>query len=129
MSETTGPAAEEGHLLVRVFLGESDREHGKVRYERIVEAAREDGLAGATVLRGILGFGAHHRLHAGKFLSLADNLPVVVELVDRAARVEAFLPRLRGLAGGALVTVEAVRVAGGPRAETGPAPGAGERKP
>ena len=70
--------------LLRVFVGDSDRYHGKPLYEAIVEAARERHLAGATVLRGYLGYGAHSRIHTAKILRLSEDLPVVVEIVDAA---------------------------------------------
>jgi len=100
-------------LLLRIYLGEGDR-HGAVPlYEAIVLKAREAGLAGATVLRGPLGFGASSRLHTAKILRLSLDLPVVVEMVDARERIEAFLPVLDGLTGpdsGLLVTLEEVAV-------------------
>ena len=72
----------EDGMLLRIFIGESDRHGGRPLYEAIVLAAREQGLAGATVLRGVLGYGAHGRLHAAKVLHLSDDLPLVVEIVD-----------------------------------------------
>ena len=85
--------AVEGQLL-RVFIGENDHFEGRPLYEAIVLKAREAGLAGATVLRGLMGFGAKSRLHTAKILRLSQDLPIVVELVDRAERIEAFLPTL-----------------------------------
>ncbi|RMG48421.1 MAG: DUF190 domain-containing protein [Acidobacteria bacterium] len=99
----------EGELL-RVFIGESDRHEGQPLYEWIVHRARERGLAGATVLRGLLGFGAHSRLHSAKILRLSADLPIVVEIVDTAEKIEAFLPELDGAVEEGLVTVERVRV-------------------
>ncbi len=100
-------------LLLRIYLGEGDR-HGSVPlYEAIVLKARETGLAGATVLRGPLGFGASSRLHTAKILRLSLDLPVVVEMVDAQERIEAFLPVLDALTGpdsGLLVTLEEVAV-------------------
>lgn len=81
---------EDGYLL-RIFIGESDRYQGKPLYEWLVLQAREAGLAGATVLRGIEGFGAHSRLHTAKILRLSEDLPIVVEIVDALDKIEAFL--------------------------------------
>jgi uncharacterized protein len=81
---------EEGYLL-RIFIGESDRHEGKLLYEWIVLQAREAGLAGATVMRGIMGFGAHSRLHTFKIERLSQDLPVIVEIVDTREKLEQFL--------------------------------------
>ncbi|MCL4289204.1 MAG: DUF190 domain-containing protein [Thermoleophilia bacterium] len=99
----------EGTLL-RIFVGESDRWHGKPLYEVIVERARAEGLAGATVLRGLEGFGAHSRVHTSRILRLSEDLPVVIEIVDRPERIEAILPALDELVAEGLVTLERVRV-------------------
>ncbi len=96
--------------LLRVFVGESDRHDGRPLYESIVQAARAAGLAGATVLRGILGFGAHSRIHSAKILRLSEDLPVVIEIVDSPERIAGFLPRLDEMIGEGLVTLERVRV-------------------
>ena len=100
---------EEAELL-RVFVGDSDRYHHKPLYEAIVEAARERHLAGATVLRGYLGYGAHSRIHSAKILRLSEALPIVVEIVDEPQKIEAFLPILDEMMGEGMVTVEPVRV-------------------
>lgn len=81
---------QEGSLL-RIFVGETDKRDGKPLYEWIVLKARERGLAGATVLRGIMGFGAHSRLHTFKIERLSEDLPVVIEIVDTREKLEAFL--------------------------------------
>lgn len=81
---------EESYLL-RIFIGESDRYHGKPLYEWIVFQARARGLAGATVLRGIMGFGAHSRIHTVKIERLSEDLPIIVEIVDTREKLEAFL--------------------------------------
>jgi PII-like signaling protein len=99
----------EGRLL-RIFLGESDKHEGRPLYEWIVLKAREAGLAGATVLRGIEGFGAHSRLHTAKILRLSEDLPIVVEIVDLAEKIEGFLPTVDGAIGEGLATVEKVDV-------------------
>jgi PII-like signaling protein len=96
--------------LLRIFVGESDRWHGKPLYEAIVEVARREGLAGATVLRGIEGFGADSRLHTSRILRLSEDLPVVIEIVDRPERIEAVLPKLDQMVGEGMVTLETVRV-------------------
>lgn len=96
--------------LLRIFIGESDRIEGRPLYEDIVRKARERGMAGATVLRGFTGFGAHSRIHTSKVLRLSEDLPVVIEIVDRKDRMDAFLPELDSLIGEGLVTLEKVRV-------------------
>lgn len=96
--------------LLRIFIGESDRHAGRPLYELIVQRARERGMAGATVLRGMLGFGAHSRMHTAKILRLSEDLPIVIEIVDRPDRIEAFLPELDGMIQEGLVTLETVKV-------------------
>ena len=96
--------------LLRIFVGDSDRWHGQPLFEAIVRRAREDGLAGATVLRGLEGFGAHSRLHTSSILRLSKDLPVVIEIVDRPDRIEAFLPRLEEMVEEGMITVEKVRI-------------------
>ena len=80
----------EGYLL-RIFIGESDRHDGKLLYEWIVLKAREEGLAGATVMRGMMGFGAHSRLHTFKIDRLSQDLPIIIEIVDTREKLEKFL--------------------------------------
>jgi len=99
----------EGKLL-RIFVGESDRWHGKPLYQAIVQRVREEGLAGATVLRGIEGFGADSRLHTARILRLSEDLPVVIEIVDSAEQIERILPVLDEMIGEGMVTVERVEV-------------------
>lgn len=99
----------EGKLL-RIFIGESDRWHGKPLYQAIVERVREQGLAGATVIRGIEGFGADSHLHTSRILRLSEDLPVVVEIVDEAERIDAILPLLDEMVEEGMVTVERVHV-------------------
>jgi PII-like signaling protein len=100
---------EEGYLL-RVFIGESDKVGHRPLYEEIVLKAREAGLAGATVLRGVMGFGKNSILHTAKILRLSEDLPMVVEIVDSLEKVEAFVPTLNGMIKDGLVTLEKVRV-------------------
>jgi PII-like signaling protein len=99
----------EGKLL-RIFIGESDRHGGRPAYEAIVELARRQGLAGATVVRGIEGFGQSSRIHTAKILRLSADLPILIEIVDAAEKIDAFLPLLEPLVGGGLVTLERAEV-------------------
>lgn len=97
-------------ILLRIFIGESDRfEHGPL-HEGIVLKAREMGLAGATVLRGPMGFGRSSHLHTAKILRLSMDLPMVIEIVDTENKIDGFLPVLNAMMGGGLVTLEKVKV-------------------
>lgn len=96
--------------LLRIFVGESDKHHGRPLYEAIVEEARRRGMAGATVLRGTIGFGASSRIHTAKILHLAEDLPMVVEIVDSPERIAAFLPDLDAMIDEGLITLEKVQV-------------------
>jgi uncharacterized protein len=97
-------------LLLRIFIGESDSHEGRPLHEVIVLKARELHLAGATVIRGAMGFGRSSRLHTAKILRLSADLPLVIEIVDSETRVNAFLPELETIMGSGLVTLENVRV-------------------
>lgn len=99
----------QGHLL-RIYLGESDRYEGIPLYEWIVRKAREQGLAGATVLRGLEGFGAHSRIHTARILRLSTDLPIVVEVVDTREKIEAFLPSIDEAIEEGLATLEKVEI-------------------
>ena len=99
----------EGSLL-RIYLGEQDKWHHQPLYEAIVLKAREALLAGATVLRGPMGFGKASRLHTAKILRLSMDLPLVIEIVDSEEKINAFLPVLDKMIGGGLVTLEKVKV-------------------
>jgi len=100
----------EGKLL-RVFIGEADRWHGRPLYEAIVEEARKLGLAGATVWKGSMGFGAHSRMHTSKILRLSEDLPIVIEIVDAAEKIDAFVQGpLDQMVQEGLVTVERAQV-------------------
>ncbi len=99
----------EGKLL-RIFVGEADRWHGKPLYEAIVEEARKRGLAGATAWKGFIGFGRHSRVHTAKILRLSEDLPVVIEIVDAAEKIEGFLPALDAMVQEGLVTLERAEV-------------------
>jgi PII-like signaling protein len=96
--------------LLRVFFGESDKYRGRPLYEVIVEAARKRGMAGATVLRGMMGFGANSRMHTAKILRLSEDLPIIVEIVDKPERIAEFLPELDKMIDEGLVTLEKVNV-------------------
>jgi len=97
-------------VLLRIFIGEADRHEGHPLHEAIVLKARELHLAGATVLRGAIGFGKSSRLHTNKILRLSADLPLVIEIVDSEEKIQAFLPMLDAMMGGGLVTLEKVRV-------------------
>jgi PII-like signaling protein len=99
----------EGKLL-RIFVGEADRWHGKPLHEAIIEEARRRGLAGATAWKGFTGFGANSRLHTTKVLRLSEDLPVVIEIVDAEEKISSFLPVLDEMVGEGLVTVERAEV-------------------
>jgi uncharacterized protein len=96
--------------LLRIFIGESDTWHGKPLYQAIVEKVREDGLAGATVVRGIEGFGAESHLHTARILRLSEDLPVLIEIVDTEEKIRAILPTLDEMIADGLVTLETVEV-------------------
>jgi PII-like signaling protein len=97
-------------VLLRIFMGESDRHEHKPLYEAVVLRAREAGLAGATVLRGPMGYGKSSRLHTAKILRLSMDLPLVIEIVDSEEKIQAFLPTLDSMMIGGLVTMEKVKV-------------------
>jgi hypothetical protein len=101
--------SENGQLL-RIFVGESDKWEGRPLYEAIILKARERGLAGATMLRGLMGYGAASRIHTAKILRLSEDLPVLVEIVDSAEKIEAFLPVIDEMVVEGLVTLENIRV-------------------
>ena len=100
-----GPA-----LLARIYIGESDQWHGRPLYHAIVELLRDRGLAGATVLRGIEGFGRSARLHTTRILRLSEDLPVLIEVVDQEDRLRAVLPEVDAMVGDGLITLERVDV-------------------
>jgi PII-like signaling protein len=101
----TGPGT-----LLRIYVGESDRWEGQPLYEALLLRARAMGLAGATVLRGHAGFGAHSRLHTAKVLRLTEDLPILIEIVDREERIREFLPACDAMIGEGLVTLEKVEI-------------------
>ena len=103
------PLSAEGYLL-RVFIGESDKHAGKPLYEWIVLQAKAHGLAGATVLRGMMGYGAHSRIHTTKIERLSSDLPVIIEIVDTREKLEAFLPVIEGAVTEGLATLEKAQI-------------------
>jgi len=97
-------------ILMRILIGDSDRWEGKPLYEAIVERARQQGLAGATVFRGILGFGKHSRIHTATILTLSTDLPIVIEMVDTEESIARFMPIVDEMVAEGMVTHEAVKV-------------------
>jgi len=97
-------------FLLRIFVGESDKINGRPLYEVIVEEARKRGMAGSTVLRGFIGFGANSRIHTSKILRLSEDLPMIIEIVDNEERIQSFLPELEKMINEGLVTLEKVQV-------------------
>jgi PII-like signaling protein len=95
---------------LRIYIGESDHWHGKPLYQAIVELLRREGMAGATVLRGIEGFGANSRIHTARILRLSEDLPVVVEVIDQTDRIERVLPMLDEMVGEGLMTLMDVSI-------------------
>jgi len=100
----------EDEYLLRIFVGESDRAGHHPLYEAIVLKARESGLKGATVLRGVMGFGRHSIIHTTKILRLSEDMPMVIEIVDRMEKIEQFIPLLEEMMSDGLVTLERVRI-------------------
>ena len=100
----------EDEYLLRIFVGESDRAGHHPLYEAIVLKARESGLKGATVLRGVMGFGRHSIIHTTKILRLSEDMPMIIEIVDRMEKIEQFIPLLEEMMSDGLVTLERVRI-------------------
>jgi PII-like signaling protein len=96
--------------LLRIFIGEMDRWKGRPLYEEIVSLAKKDGMAGATVLKGLMGFGCKSHMHTAKLLRLSEDLPLVIEIVDREEKIARFLPRIDSMVSDGLVTLEKVEV-------------------
>ena len=114
--------AEESTLL-RIYIGESDRSGHQPLYEAIVEKARENHLAGATAIRGSLGFGKSSRIHTAKILRLSMDLPIIIEIIDTEQKIAEFLPVLKGMMTGGLITTQPIKVQhyeAGPELETPP---------
>lgn len=98
------------NVLMRIFIGESDRYDHKPLYEVLVELLRKEGFAGATVLRGVCGFGAHSVYHTQKLLDLSADLPLIVEVVDTQEKINAIMPRIDEMMGGGMITLEKATV-------------------
>lgn len=96
--------------LMRIHIGESDKWHGKLLYQAIVEMLRKEGFSGVTVLRGVAGYGGSSVYHTDKILRLSQDLPIVLEIVETTERIEQILPRLDSMVEGGLITLEKVRV-------------------
>ena len=96
--------------LMRIFIGESDKHHGRPLYEALLERLRQAGFAGATVLRGVAGFGASSTVHTEKVLRLSLDLPIIIEVVETEDKIQAMLPSLEEMIGGGLITMEKARV-------------------
>ncbi len=105
MKGIEGPA-----LLVRIYIGDADRTDGRPLYQAIVTLLRERGIAGATVFRGIEGFGANAQLHTSRLLRLSEDLPILIEVVDREDRIREILPELEAMVADGLVTLERIEV-------------------
>ena len=97
-------------ILMRIYIGENDRFQSQPLYEALLELFRDEGLAGATVLRGVSGFGASSVIHTDKLLRLANNLPLVIEVIDSEPNIDAVLPKIDGMFEGGLITLEKARV-------------------
>jgi len=98
------------NVLMRIFIGESDRFEHKPLYEAIVNMLQKEGFAGATVLRGICGFGAHSRFHTMKLLDLSADLPLIIEVVDSKEKIDSIMPRIDEMMGGGMITLEKATV-------------------
>ncbi len=103
-------ALQDAGYLLRIFIGESDRHEGDLLYEWIIKQAHAHGLAGATVTRGIAGFGAHSRVHTARILRLSEDLPIIVEIVDVLEKIEAFLPVIDAAIPEGMAIIEQVQV-------------------
>lgn len=97
-------------VLMRILLGESDRFHGRPLFQAIVDLLRERGYAGATVLRGIMGFGASAKIHTDRFVELSIDLPIAIECIETEERIQAILPEIDAMMGGGLITLERAKV-------------------
>ncbi len=97
-------------ILLRIFIGETDRHNGRLLYEQIVKEARKLNMAGATVFRGIMGFGANSRIHTSKMLRLSEDVPMVIEIIDKKERIDQLLPFLEEAVQEGLITIEPIKV-------------------
>jgi len=96
--------------LMRIHIGESDKWHGKALHQAIIEMLRKEGFAGATVLRGVAGFGGSSVMHTDRLLQMSQDLPIIVEVIESNEKIENILPRIDEMLGGGIVTLEKVRV-------------------
>ena len=101
---------QEEMILMRIFVGESDRYQKKPLYEALVELFHAEGVAGATVIKGAMGYGGKSEVHSDRLLRLSSDLPVIVEVVDSEAKIDAVLPLIEGMFQGGLITLEKARV-------------------
>ena len=97
-------------VLMRIFLGESDRCHGRPLFEDLIDLFRAEGIAGATVIKGAMGYGSKKQVHSDRFLRLSSDLPVIIEVIDQEDRIDAVLPLIQGMFQGGLITLEKARV-------------------
>ncbi len=97
-------------ILLRIFVGETDRVDGKLLYKKIVEICKDNNVAGASVFRGIMGYGASSRIHSASLLTISEDLPIVIEIVDREDRIKKVLPEIEKLINHGLITMEKVKV-------------------
>jgi PII-like signaling protein len=114
---TTRYPLSRGGKRLRIFLGDAQEWHGKPLYQAIVEVAQQQGAAGATVMRGIEGFGPEHHLSTERLLDVSENLPITIDIVDSEKRIEALLPLLEGMVQRGMMTVTLVEIVAGGRAE------------
>ncbi|RJQ38035.1 MAG: DUF190 domain-containing protein [Dehalococcoidia bacterium] len=98
------------HILLRIFIGESDKQDGKPAYQALVEMLRHEKIRGATVLRGIVGYGAHSHPHTMNILRLSQDLPIIIEVVDSQENIDRVMPQIERIASSGLITMEKVRV-------------------
>jgi uncharacterized protein len=96
--------------LLRIFIGEKDKWNGQSLHEAIIKIAREKGMAGATAIKGFMGFGAHSRMHTAKLLELSEDLPIIIEIVDSEEKINAFIPNIDEMVKDGLVTLEKANV-------------------
>jgi hypothetical protein len=104
------PKRPDDHLLMRIFIGETDRYKHMPLYEALLDMLRNEGIAGGTVLRGVCGFGANRQFHTQKLLDLSAELPLIVEVVDTTEKINAIMPRIDDMVGDGMITLEAVTV-------------------
>jgi len=97
-------------ILIRIHIGEDDKVDGKLLYKKIIEILRENDIAGATVLRGIMGYGASTRIHTASILDISSDLPIIIEIVDKEEKINKVLPKIEPLIKNGLITQEKVKV-------------------